>query len=166
MNFSRTILDGIVMCVVFNSLVGLFFFVVPQAYAMMFPKGIKEAAKPYVTRKELRVMHFVLYPLYLLMFIYMAVSAHCAGVTGFRSFFWTGYIEMMFVNVGDFFLLDVLARMYVMDKGLIKGAEGHPDWKWSGWWKLAVPEHGLAWPLIFCPLTGLSVAGFGALCEL
>ena len=163
MNWSRTILDGIVLSILFNAVVGLFFFVVPQAYAMMFPKGIKEAAKPYVTRKELRVMHLVLYPMYLLMFLYMAVSAHFADVSGFRNLFWTGYIEMMFVSVSDFILLDVLGRIYVMDKGLIKGAEGHPDWKWSGWWKLAVPEHGIFWTFLFCPLTGLIVAGIGAL---
>ena len=70
---------------------------------------------------------------------------------------------MMFVNAGDFFLLDVLSRLYVKDKGLIKGAEHHPDWEWKGWWKLAVPEHGLMWPLLVCPLTGLIVAGIGAL---
>ena len=44
MNWSRTILDGIVMCVVFNSLIGLFFYVFPQAYSRMFPKSIKQAA--------------------------------------------------------------------------------------------------------------------------
>ena len=108
-------------------------------------------------------MYCVLIPLYLLMFLYMAVSAHLAGVSGFKNLFWTGYIEMMFVNAGDFFLLDVLSRLYVKDKGLIKGAEQHPDWEWKGWRKLAVPEHGLMWPLLVCPLTGLIVAGIGAL---
>jgi hypothetical protein len=163
MNWSRTILDGIVLSILFNAVVGLFFFVVPQAYAMMFPKGIKEAAKPYVTRKELRVMHLVLYPMYLLMFLYMAVSAHFADVSGFRNLFWTGYIEMMFVSVSDFILLDVLGRIYVMDKGLIKGAENNPGWEWKEWKKLAVPEHGIFWTFLFCPLTGLIVAGIGAL---
>ena len=163
MNLTRTILDGIVLCIIFNAIVGLFFFVTPQGYSVMFPKGIREAAKPYVTRKDRRIMHWAIYPLYPLMFLYMALSAHLAGVEGFWHFFWTGYIEMMFVNAGDFLLLDVLGRMYVMDKGLIKGAEDHPDWKWHGWWKLAVPEHGLAWTFIFCPLTGLIVAGIGAL---
>ena len=93
----------------------------------------------------------------------MAVSTHLADVSGFKAMFWTGYTEMMFVNAGDFFLLDVLARIYVKDKGLIKGAEKHPDWEWKGWWKLAVPEHGLAWPVLVCPLTGLIVAGIEAL---
>ncbi|MBQ8121993.1 MAG: hypothetical protein IJ170_01590 [Ruminococcus sp.] len=32
MKWSRTILDGIVMCVIFNAVVGMFFFVFPQAY--------------------------------------------------------------------------------------------------------------------------------------
>ncbi len=166
MNWSRTILDGIVMCVIFNGLVGLFFYVFPQAYSRMFPKGIKQAAAPYVNMKDVKVLRCVLIVIYLLMFLYMAVSAHLTGVSGFKALFWTGYIEMMFVNAGDFFFLDVLARIYVMDKDFIKGAEGHPDWKWSGWWKLAVPEHGLAWPLLFCPLTGVIVAGIGALLSL
>lgn len=123
----------------------------------------KESGRPYVEKPEVAKMYFVLIPLYLLMFLYMAVSAHLAGVSGFKSMFWTGYTEMMFVNAGDFFLLDVLARIYVKDKGLIKDAENHPDWEWKGWWKLAVPEHGLAWPVLVCPLTGLIVAGFAAL---
>ena len=163
MDIARMILDGIVMCVVFNAVVGMFFFVFPQAYSTMFPRGLKKAAKPYVRKDEVIKMYCVLIPLYLLMFLYMAVSAHLAGVSGFKNLFWTGYIEMMFVNAGDFFLLDVLSRRYVKDKGLIKGAEHHPDWEWKGWRKLAVPEHGLMWPLLVCPLTGLIVAGIGAL---
>lgn len=163
MNIARTILDGIVMCAVFNAVVGLFFFVFPQAYSTMFPRGMKKAAKPYVKKDEVIKLYCILIPLYLLMFLYMAASARNAGVSGFKNLFWTGYIEMMFVNAGDFFLLDVLARIYVKDKGMIKGAEHHPDWEWKGWKKLAVPEHGLAWPLLVCPLAGLIAAGIGAL---
>ena len=162
MNISRTILDGIVMCVVFNAVVGMFFFVFPQAYSTMFPRGMKQAAKPYVRKAEVIKLYIILILLYLLMFLYMALSARFAGVSGFKNLFWTGYIEMMFVNAGDFFLLDVLSRLYVKDKGLIRGAENHPDWNWKGWKKLAVPEHGLMWPLLVCPLTGLIVAGIGA----
>ena len=58
MNLARTILDGIVLCVIFNAVVGLFFFVTPQGYSVMFPKGIREAAKPYVTRKDRCIMHW------------------------------------------------------------------------------------------------------------
>ena len=55
MNIPRVILDGIVMCVIFNSVVGLFFMVVPQAYSVMFPKSLKEAAAPYVKKEELKI---------------------------------------------------------------------------------------------------------------
>ena len=163
MNLSRTILDGIVMCAVFNAIVGLFFFVMPQAYSVMFPKRLKNAAAPYVDRKQVRSMHIILLILYLSMFVYMAVSARAAGIDGFWNLFWTGYIEMFFVNVGDFVLLDCLARIYVKDKDLIKGTEGNEGWEWKEWKKLAIPEHGLMWPILVCPLVGLIVAGLGAL---
>ena len=60
MNWARTILDGIVLCVIFNAVVGLFFFVFPQAYSGMFPKGIKKAAAPYVKRKDVVVLYCIL----------------------------------------------------------------------------------------------------------
>ena len=120
----------------------MFFFVFPQAYSTMFPRGMKQAAKPYVRKDEVIKLYIILILLYLLMFLYMALSARFAGVSGFKNLFWTGYIEMMFVNAGDFFLLDVLSRLYVKDKGLIRGAENHPDWNWKGWKKLAVPDSG------------------------
>lgn len=41
MDIARMILDGIVMCVVFNAVVGMFFFVFPQAYSTMFPRGMR-----------------------------------------------------------------------------------------------------------------------------
>ena len=63
MNWSRTILDGIVMCVIFNAVVGMFFFVFPQAYSTMFPSGIKKAARPYVEKSEVVKMYFVFIPL-------------------------------------------------------------------------------------------------------
>ena len=163
MNWTRTVLDGIVLCIIFNAVVGLFFFVIPQAYSTMFPKEMKKAAAPYITKKEYIILGLVLFTMYALMVIYMAVSAHFAGVTGFWNYFWTGYIEMMFVNISDFVLLDCLARIYVKDKNLIKGCEGHSGWEWKEWWKLAVPEHFLGWPLIFCPLAGLICAGIGTL---
>ena len=75
MNIARTILDGIVMCAVFNAVVGLFFFVCPQAYSTMFPRGMKKAAKPYVKKDEVIKLYCILIPLYLLMFLYMAASA-------------------------------------------------------------------------------------------
>ena len=60
MNWSRTILDRIVMCVIFNAVVGMFFFVFPQAYSRMFPKRIKEAAAPFVRKKDVTLLRFIL----------------------------------------------------------------------------------------------------------
>ena len=84
MNWPRTILDGTVMALLFNAVVGLGFLLYPQAYSTMFPKEIREAAAPFVDSKEVRKMKRILYPLYLLLFVYWAISAVFAGV--FRDF--------------------------------------------------------------------------------
>ena len=80
MNWPRVILDGIAMALLFNAVVGVGFLIYPQAYSTMFPKEIKEAAAPFVDRKEVRKVKLIIYPLYLLIFIYWAVSAHFAGL--------------------------------------------------------------------------------------
>ena len=162
MNWPRTILDGIAMSLFFNALVGLGFLLVPQAYSVMFPKEIKEAAAPYVDRKDVRTMHWILYPMYLVMFAYWGLSAHFAGVRGFWPLFWTGYVEMTFVSLSDFLILDCWLPKKV--KHMIKGAEHCRAWERKEWlMKLAIPEHGLGWTLVACPLVGLIVAGIGAL---
>lgn len=158
MVWSRTILDGIVMSLLFNAVVGLGFLLVPQAYSVMFPKEIKEAAAPYVEKKDVRKMHLILYPLYLLMFLYWSVSAHFDGVIGFWPLFWTGYVEMTFVSISDFLILDCWLPQKV--RHMIKGAEHCKAWERKEWlMKLAIPEHFLGWPLLVCPLAGLIVAG-------
>lgn len=106
MNWPRMILDGSVMALLFNAVVGLGFLLYPQAYSTMFPKEIREAAAPFVDRKEVRKMKLILYPLYLLLFVYWAVSAVFAGVSGFWHLFWTGYLEMTIVSASDFLILD------------------------------------------------------------
>ena len=83
MNWPRTILDSIIMALLFNAVVGAGFLLYPQAYTTMFPKEIKEAAAPFVDKRDVRRMKLILYPLYLLLFIYWAVSAHFTGVNGF-----------------------------------------------------------------------------------
>ena len=87
MNWPRIILDGVSMSLLFNAVVGLGFLLVPQAYSTMFPKEIKEAAAPYVDQKDIRTMKLIIYPLYLLMFVYWGISAHFAGISGFRYLF-------------------------------------------------------------------------------
>ena len=106
MNWPRVILDGLSMSLLFNAVAGLGFLLVPQAYSTMFPKEIKLAAAPFVEKKDVRTMKLILYPLYLVLFVYWAVSAHFAGMTGFWNLFWAGYIEMTMVSLSDFIILD------------------------------------------------------------
>ena len=106
MNWPRIILDGLAMSTLFNAVAGLGFLLVPQAYSTMFPKEIKEAASPYVRKEDVRTMKLILYPLYLVLFVWWAFSARFAGISGFWNLFWTGYVEMTMVSVTDFILLD------------------------------------------------------------
>lgn len=164
MIWSRTILDGIVVCLIFNVTVALLWMLMPNAFSKMLPPEIRRAA-PKREKKEIIMLAGVLYPLYLLIFLYMAVSARQAGVSGFWNLFWTGYVEMFFVNLGDFFGLDWFFRGLVKDRGImIPGTEHCEAWKLKKWMlTLALPEHGILWPLIVCPLVGLICAGIGAL---
>ena len=162
MNWPRIILDGLAMSLLFNAVAGLGFLLVPQAYSTMFPKEIKLAAAPFVEKKDVRTMKLILYPLYLVLFAYWAVSAHFAGMTGFWNLFWAGYIEMTMVSVSDFLILD--CWLPPKAKPYVKGAEHCKAWERWEWLKtLAIPEHGLLWTLIVCPIAGLAVAGICAL---
>lgn len=160
MDWLRTILDGVAMSLIFNMTVGLFFFIMPHAYAHMLPKAIKEAAAPY-TAKELRNLALVIYPLYIGVIAWMILSAHSAGIQGFWNLFWTAYVEMLFVNFGDFLILDCWLRTVVRDKKLIVGTEASGAWEVREYMKQAAPEHFIAWPLVLCPIVGLVCAWIG-----
>lgn len=109
------------MSMLFNAVVGLGFMLFPQAYSVMFPKEIKEAAAPYVEQEDVKKVRLILYTLYILLFIYWSISAYLAGVSNFWSLFWTGYVEMTFVSVSDFLILDCWLPGKV--RHMIKGAE-------------------------------------------
>ena len=159
MNVPRMIMDGIMLCLVFNLTVALLWMFVPGAFCNMLPKEIRKAS-PKRKKKEVIILASVLYPIYPLMFAYMIVSSHMAGVEGFWNLFWTGYIEMMFVNLGDFFGLDLFFRKISIKKVIIPGTEHCKAWETGEWMKkIGIPEHLVLWPLVFCPLTGLIVAG-------
>ncbi len=159
MVWSRTILDGILLCLIFNLTVAVTWIFVPCAFSKMLPKEIRLAAPPR-KKKEVVILASVLYPLYILIFAYMIVSAHLAGVTGFWNLFWTGYIEMLFINLGDFFGLDWWYRGAIKDKIMIPGTERCKAWETKEWMKtLAIPEHLIGWPFVVCPLVGFIVAG-------
>jgi hypothetical protein len=126
----------------------------------MFPKEIKEAAAPYVDRREVRKMKLILYLLYLLLFVYWGISAHYAGVSGFGNLFWTGYIEMTMVSISDFLILDCWLPLKA--KPFIRGAEHCRAWERKEWLKkLAIPEHAIGWTFLVCPVAGVIVAGIG-----
>ena len=153
MNWPRTIMDGIVMALLFNAVVGVGFLLYPQAYTAMLPKEIKEAAAPFIDKKEVRKIKLIIYPLYLLLFIYWGFSAHFAGVTGFWKLFWTGYVEMTIVSIGDFLILDCWLP-----------PKAKPYRKVKEWLlKLAIPEHALGWTFLVCPIAGFAVAGLATL---
>ncbi|WP_167958737.1 hypothetical protein [Anaerosporobacter faecicola] len=163
MNWSRMILDGIVVALVFNLTVGMFWLIMPNAYSSMLPKEIKNAA-PKREKKEVALLASILYPLYILIFAYMIASAYQAGITGFWNMFWMGYIEMMFVNIGDFFGLDWFFRKKLKDKIMITGTEHCKAWETKEWMKtLAIPEHWILWPFLVCPLVGFICSVVGTL---
>ncbi len=162
MNWARILLDGITMAVVFNAVALLGFLVVPQAYSTMFPKDIKKAAASYVEQKDVRIMKWILHPLYILLVLFWGISARLDGMTGFWSLFWAGYVEMTLVSVTDFIILDCVLPPRITH--MIKGAENCKGWERKEWLtKLAIPEHGLVWTFVMCPLAGLCVAGIGLL---
>ena len=162
MNWPRIILDGLTMSLFFNLVVALGFAITPQGYSTMFPREIKEAAAPYVSKHDLRRMHLIIYPLYPVMFAFWGISAGLAGMSGFRPLFWAGYLEMTFVSISDFIVLDCILPQKVRHK--IRGAEYCRAWDRKEWMlKLAIPEHCVMWPLVMCPVAGLAVAGIGSI---
>jgi len=159
MVWSRTILDGIVLMLIFNAVVAVAWMLFPSAFSSMAPKEIQKAAPP-LTKKDYCVLAAVLVPLNILIPVYMIVSSHLSGVTGFWNLFWTAYIETFFINMGDFWGLDVWFRGIAKDKIMIPGTEHCKAWETKEWLKaLAIPEHWILWPFVACPMFGLVVAG-------
>lgn len=162
MNWLRIILDGVAMSLVFNGIVGMFWFIMPHAYARMLPKEIKKAAAPY-TKRELITLALMLYPLFLGVMIWMILSAYNSQTQGFWNLFWTAYVEMIFVNFGDFFILDCFLISIVRKKWRLPGTENCKAWETKEYMKSAAPEHFIVWPLIICPAVSFACAGLGLL---
>lgn len=160
MNWLRVILDGLAVSLIFNVATALFFFIMPHAYAHMMPKEIKKAAEPY-TKKELRSLELVIYSLFFGVVLWMIISAHNAGIRELWNLFWTAYIEMLFVNFGDFLILDCWLMAVIRSNGRIAGTESCKAWEVKEYMKQAVPEHFLAWPLGICTAVGFVCAGIG-----
>lgn len=159
MNWIRTILDGLSVMIIFNAVTAVAWSLWPEAFSSMTPKEIRLAAPP-AKKKDSIIVSCVLYSLMFLIIAYIIVSSHLAGVTGFWHLFWTAYIEGFFIDMGDFWGLDVWFRGVAKDKIMIPGTEHCKAWETKEWLRtLAIPEHWILWPFVTCPIFGFIVAG-------
>ena len=163
MNWFRTILDGVAMSAVFNSVVAVFWLLKPHSFIVMFPKDLQKKARP-VTREERRhtlLMYFTLYPSIL---VWMILSTYQAGITDFWSMFWTAYVEMLLISFGDLFFLDYLLLKKTGSYLHADGVKEDPFYEPKNeLMRLGFPEHLILWPVLFCPAVGFIAAGIGRL---
>ena len=161
MNWFRTILDGVAMSAAFNGCVAAFWLVKPHSFIVMFPKTLQKKARPVTKdeRKHTLVMYATVYPAVIL---WMILSAYQAGIHGFWPLFWTAYVEMMLISLGDLFFLDYLLLKKAGKRLRAEGVEDDPFYEPKNeLMKLGFPEHLLLWPLLICPVVGLLTAGIG-----
>ena len=163
MNWFRTILDGVAMSAVFNSYVAVFWLLKPHSFITMFPKDLQKKARP-VTKEERRhtiLMYATLYPSIL---VWMILSAYQADINGFWPMFWTAYVEMMLISLGDLFFLDYLLLKKTGSRLHADGVKDDPFYEPKNeLMKLGLPEHLILWPVLFCPAVGFIAAGIGML---
>ena len=163
MNWFRTILDGLAMSAVFNCCVAVFWILKPHSFIVMFPKSLQKKARP-VTKEESRhtiLMYATLYPAIL---IWMILSTYQAGINCFWPMFWTSYIEMMFLSLGDLFFLDYLLLKKTGNRLHADGVKDDPFYEPKNeLLKLGLPEHLFLWPVLYCPIVGFIAAGIGML---
>lgn len=163
MNWFRIILDGIAMSIMFNCAVATFWLFKPHPFVEIFPKEIQEKARP-VTKKERRHTIIMCLTVYPTLVIWGVLSAWQADITGFWNLFWTAYIEMMFVSIGDLLFLDWLLLKITGTRLHAEGTEGDPFYEPKNeLLKLGIPEHLGLWPILVCPFVGLVSAGLGQL---
>ena len=163
MNWFRTILDGVAMSAAFNGVVAVFWLLKPHSFIVMFPKSLQKKARP-VRRDERRhtiLMYTTLYPAVL---VWMILSAYQADINGFWPLFWTAYVEMMLISLGDLIFLDYLLLKRTGSRLHADGAKNDPFYEPKNELvKLGLPEHLILWPVLFCPAVGFITAGIGML---
>ena len=163
MNWFRTILDGVAMSAVFNGVVAVFWLLKPHSFIVMFPKSLQKKARP-VTRDERRhtiLMYATLYPSIL---VWMILSAYQADINGFWPLFWTAYVEMMLISLGDLIFLDYLLLKRTGSRLHADGVKDDPFYEPKNELvKLGLPEHLILGPVLFCPAVGFITAGIGTL---
>ncbi len=163
MNWYRTILDGVAMSATFNCYVAVFWLLKPHSFIVMFPKSLQKKARP-VTKAERRHVNLMYFTLYPAIVIWMILSTYEAGIHGFWPMFWTAYVEMMLISLGDLFFLDYLLLKKTGRRLRAEGVEDDPFYEPKNeLMKLGLPEHLVLWPVLFCPLVGFLTAGIGLL---
>lgn len=165
MRWARIFIDGIVMSAIFNLATALVMTINPAVFTSAYPKEIQKIAAPNPHARKHKILFSlgVMFPVA----IYGVISAYLAGMNGFWHLFWTGYIEWLLINLGDFFGLDLYFREKMGKKLELPGTENHWCYKRKSWMtSLAIPEHVVLWPLVVCPLMALISAGLGCLLRL
>lgn len=77
--------------------------------------------------------------------------------------FFTAFIENLFWNFGDFFLLDWLLRAKYTDRLMVPGTEDNELWKTGPWMKKSgIVDHWVRGSIV-CAVLGLICAGIGML---
>jgi hypothetical protein len=163
MNWFRTILDGVAMSAAFNSYVAVFWLLEPHSFIGMFPKELQKKARER-TREEKRHTLIMCCTLYPALLVWIVLSTWQAGVVGFWNMFWTAYVEMMFVSLGDLFFLDYLLLKKTGTRLHADGVKGDSFYEPKNeLLKLGLPEHLILWSVVFCPVVGTITAGVGIL---
>lgn len=162
MDWVRILLDGLMMSAYFNLATGLLMVINPVTFTTSYPKEIQKIAQPnpHVLRDKSMFSLLVILPV----FLFGTISACRSGIHGFWPLFLTGYAEWFCVNLGDFFGLDLYLREKMGRRMELPGTEGSPLYTRKNWMKsLGLPEHGVLWPLVICPMFGALSAGLGCL---
>lgn len=164
MNWLRIILDSIMMSVYFNLGTALWWLINPVAFYNDFPKEAKEKTTIPKPKKTIKPTILFCALIIVPVLFFGVLSAWNAGISGFWHLFWTGYLEWLFVNFGDFFGLDLIFREKLGNRLVLPGTEGMDVYKRSVWMKkLGLPEHFILWPIIVCPFFAIISTGLGML---
>lgn len=153
MDVVQAVLDGIAMAAIFNGIVAVFLILNPRFFFDSYPKAIQKAASKEMTKREKMINVLLTIIIVGICFVYGTVSILHTRIQGFRSVFWTGYIQWSIVNLGDFFLLDcLLVQGKYKNRIIIPGTEGHRDYEFKNWMKhLAIMEHFVVVPFLIIP---------------
>ena len=163
MNWSRTILDGLMMAGWFCLAAGAGILFRPMMACNMYPKEIRKLVKPEPGHKK-RVFIWLYGITFLPVLAYGILSAYISGIQGFWNLFLTAYAELMMINIGDFLILDLWGRELLGERIMLPGTENSSYYSRRLWMKtLAVPEHFILWPFLMMPILSAAMAGIGLL---